>query len=98
MLRGFFFTTVTALGAENVGDAAKGLGARVGYNSNDNFALDAGLVAEVYSSPRTIIRFDVGDTIVRFQSAGRDLFSGTEAGSTDISHNLQAGISFSHGF
>ena len=31
-----------------------------------NFAIDLGGVVEVYPSKRTIIRFDVGDTIVRF--------------------------------
>lgn len=34
--------------------------------SRTNFAIDLGGVVEVYPSKRTIIRFDAGDTIVRF--------------------------------
>jgi hypothetical protein len=164
----------TAVGAENLDGASKGLGARFGYNLNENFALDAetaffprrhlgndqggqnvqgfvgikagarskyvglfakvrpgvmfigtstsgfdcdtrddfrvcrpernhlaldaGIVAEVYPSSRTIIRVDLGDTIVRFKSAGRNVFNGAETSSTNVSHNFQASVGFGYRF
>ncbi len=63
-----------------------------------HLALDAGLVAEVYPSARTIIRVDLGDTIVRFKTAGRNVFDGTQFSSTDLSHNFQASIGFGYRF
>lgn len=164
----------TAVGAENLGESSKGLGARFAYNFNDHFALDAegslfprtslgnnqtaqntqafvgikagarsryagvfakvrpgvmrignsvsgfdcssrgsfevcrperghlaldaGLVAEFYPSPRTIVRLDLGDTIVRFRTAGRNFFNGTDVSSTSVTHNFQAGIGFGYRF
>ena len=38
--------------------------------SQTNFAFDAGGVFEYYPTPRTAIRIDAGDTIVRFKEAG----------------------------
>ena len=35
-----------------------------------NFAFDLGGVVEYYPSPRTIVRVDFGDTLVRFKTAG----------------------------
>ena len=165
----------TAIGAENIEGASKGLGARLGYNLNEHFAidaeaaffptrtlgndafgsnaqgfvglkagarskyvgvfakarpgvmfvgsstsgfdcdsaggffrtcrpernhlaLDAGVVAEFYPSARAIVRVDLGDTIVRFKSAGRNIFDGTQVSSTSVSHNFQASIGFGYRF
>jgi hypothetical protein len=66
--------------------------------SRNHLALDAGLVTEVYPTSRTIIRVDLGDTIVRFKQAGRNIFTGVESSSTDISHNFQASIGFGYRF
>jgi Outer membrane protein beta-barrel domain len=164
----------TALGAENLDGASKGLGARFGYNLNEHFAvdaeasffprthlgndqggqnvqgfvgvkagarskyvglfakarpgvmfigtstagfdcgtrgdftvcrpernhlaLDAGVVAEVYPSSRTIVRVDVGDTIVRLQSAGRNVFNGTQTSSSQVTHNFQVSVGFGYRF
>ena len=165
----------TAVGAENLEGASKGLGARFGYNFNEHFALDAetaffprrhlgndqtgqnvqgfvglkagarskyvgvfakarpgvmfvggstsgfdcgagggfvrtcrpershlaldaGIVTEFYPSSRTIVRVDLGDTVVRLRRAGRNVFTGGQPSSTDISHNFQAGIGFGYRF
>ena len=64
----------------------------------NHLALDAGVVAEVYPSSRTIIRVDLGDTIVRFRSAGRNVFDGTQVSSSSVSHNFQASIGFGYRF
>jgi hypothetical protein len=71
---------------------------RVCRPEHNHLALDAGVVAEVYPSSRTIIRVDVGDTIVRFRSAGRDVFNGTQTSSSDITHTFQASIGFGYRF
>jgi len=71
---------------------------RICRPEHSHLALDAGVVAEVYPSSRTIIRLDLGDTIVRFKRAGRNVFTGAETSSTDISHNLQASIGFGYRF
>lgn len=57
------------------------------------FALDVGGVAETYPSPRTIIRFDVGDTIIRY--GGRDP---KELNPTFTRHNLQFSVGFGFRF
>lgn len=91
-------------GAMFIGDSVSGFdcsnrrGFRLCRPEHSHLALDAGLVAEVYPSSRTIIRFDVGDTIVRFRNARRDIFTGAEAGSTSVLHNLQASVGFSYRF
>lgn len=53
---------------------------------NNNFAFDIGGVAEVYLSARTLLRFDLGDTIIRSSIVG----------GYNITHNLQfnAGVGF----
>jgi hypothetical protein len=66
--------------------------------NHNHLALDAGIVAEVYPSSRTIIRVDLGDTIVRFKQAGRNIFTGVETSSTNISHNFQASVGFGYRF
>jgi hypothetical protein len=52
------------------------------------FALDFGGVAEVYPSRRTVVRFDLGDTVLNFR--------GIFAGRSLTTHNLQfnAGVGF----
>jgi hypothetical protein len=64
----------------------------------NHLALDAGIVAEVYPSSRTIIRVDFGDTIVRVRRAGLNVFDGTQVSSTDITHNFQASVGFGYRF
>lgn len=63
-----------------------------------HLALDAGAVVEVYPSARTIVRVDLGDTMIRFKTAGRNVFDGTQFSSTDVSHNFQASIGFGYRF
>lgn len=63
-----------------------------------HLALDAGVVAEFYPSSRTIVRLDLGDTIVRLRRAGRNVFDGTQVNSTDITHNFQASVGFGYRF
>jgi hypothetical protein len=64
----------------------------------NHLALDAGVVAEVYPTSRTIIRVDLGDTIVRFRSAGRNVFNGTQTSSSDVTHTFQASVGFGYRF
>lgn len=54
------------------------------------FALDLGGVLEFYPSRHTVVRFDIGDTIIRY---GRGTASGRPSNTT---HNLQ--MSFGAGF
>lgn len=65
-----------------------------------NFALDLGGVAEVYPSKNTILRFDAGDTIIRFGARNRaaTYTSGGATGSVvfpvaaETKHNFQASV------
>lgn len=66
--------------------------------TNVYFALDVGAVVEAYPSRRSIIRFDFGDTIVRFSNRRVE---GFETGAipilkTNYGHNFQfsAGVGF----
>jgi hypothetical protein len=69
-----------------------------------NFALDLGGVVELYPSERTLLRFDVGDTIIRFDqrnvAATSDLFAGLVAFPlpAETKHNLQASAGFGFRF
>ena len=63
-----------------------------------HLALDAGVVTEFYPTSRTIVRVDLGDTIVRFRSAGRNVFDGTQVSSSSVSHNFQVSIGFGYRF
>ena len=63
-----------------------------------HLALDAGVVAEVYPTSRTIIRVDVGDTMVRFRNATRNVFNGEQGSSTNVTHNAQVSIGFGYRF
>lgn len=66
--------------------------------SHNNFALDAGAVAEFYPSRRSIIRLDVGDTMVNVRRATRNIFDQTSSTSSEFIHQLQIGIGFSYRF
>lgn len=65
---------------------------------HNNFAFDAGAVAEFYPSRRSIIRLDVGDTIVHIRRATRNVFAGTSQTTDGFTHNLQIGIGFGYRF
>jgi hypothetical protein len=66
--------------------------------NHNNFALDAGAVAEFYPTRRSIIRLDVGDTMIHIRRAQRNVFSQTSQISSDFTHNLQIGIGFGYRF
>jgi hypothetical protein len=67
--------------------------------SQTNFALDLGGVFEYYPSPRTIIRVDAGDTIVRFQEAGpTQISTSTIVTPAHTGHNFQMSIGFAFRF
>jgi hypothetical protein len=60
--------------------------------SGNRFSMDTGAVVEIYPSEKIIVRFDVGDTVIRFRN---DFFfkSGSVARVNDgFSHNLQLGV------
>lgn len=66
--------------------------------SHNHFALDAGAVAEFYPTERSIIRLDVGDTMVNIRRASRNLLGETVQTSNNFTHNLQIGLGFSYRF
>jgi len=69
-----------------------------------NFAFDVGGVVEVYPSRNTLIRFDVGDTMIRFNqrnvAATSDVFAGLVVfpAPAETKHNLQASAGFGFRF
>ena len=69
-----------------------------------NFAFDVGGVVEVYPSKNTLIRFDVGDTMIRFDqrnvAATSDVFANLVAFPVpaETKHNLQASAGFGFRF
>jgi hypothetical protein len=69
-----------------------------------NFAFDVGGVVEVYPSKNTLIRFDGGDTMIRFDqrnvAATSDVFAGLVAFPVpaETKHNLQASAGFGFRF
>jgi Outer membrane protein beta-barrel domain len=69
-----------------------------------NFAFDVGGVVEVYPSNNTLIRFDVGDTMIRFDqrnvAATSDVFAGLVVfpAAAETKHNLQASAGFGFRF
>ncbi len=69
-----------------------------------NFAVDIGGVVELYPSPRTIVRFDAGDTIVRFGArrvaATSSVFTVPVVFSVgaETTHNFQASVGFGFRF
>lgn len=68
-------------------------------NGQTNFALDVGGVIEFYPTARTIIRVDVGDTIVRYRgNNGGGAFTNTVVIQPATKHNFQASIGFGYRF
>jgi hypothetical protein len=65
---------------------------------HSQFALDAGAVAEFYPSRRSIIRLDVGDTMVNIRRASRGFLAQNPQTSNDLTHNLQISLGFSYRF
>ncbi len=65
---------------------------------HDNLALDVGGVVEFYPSTRSIIRLDVGDTIVRERQTTRGLLSNTDLTTSTTTNNLQVSIGFGFRF
>ena len=90
-------------GAMSIGEITSGFNCnsqpfgQVCRPQHTHFALDAGGVVELYPSSRAIIRVDVGDTIVRINSATRGFFNGAQS-SSDVTHNLQVSVGFSYRF
>lgn len=66
--------------------------------NHTNFALDVGAVAEFYPSRRSIIRLDVGDTMIHIRRATRDVFGQAIQTSNEFTHQLQIGIGFGYRF
>lgn len=65
---------------------------------HSNFAFDAGAVAEFYPTRRSIIRLDVGDTMVNVRRATRNVFNQTSETSSYFIHQVQIGIGFGYRF
>lgn len=59
-------------------------------DSKTDFALDIGGVLELYPSGRSVIRFDVGDTIIRFGE--RAVVGGTIPSFTSHNFQFSAGV------
>lgn len=77
--------------------------------SKTSFAVDLGGVAEWYPSKNTIVRFDGGDTIIRFSERRVPAFAVTAAGAgpirpvtvpiaTETEHNFQASVGIGYRF
>jgi hypothetical protein len=78
---------------------AGGLGVSCRTSGQTNFALDVGGVVEFYPSSRTIIRVDLGDTIVRYRgNDGGGGFASTVVIRPATKHNFQASIGFGFRF
>ena len=91
-------------GAMSIGEITSGFDCnRTSFGSScrpnhTNFALDVGAVAEFYPSRRSIIRLDVGDTMIHLRRATLDVFGQRIRTSSDFTHNLQIGIGFGYRF
>jgi|SRR5215213_7791551 len=68
------------------------------YGSTTHLALDVGGVVEYYPSRRTILRLDLGDTVIRY--AGIPVFDSNRGliHVTEYQHNFQAGVGFGFRF
>lgn len=68
------------------------------YGSTTHLALDVGGVVEYYPSRRTILRLDLGDTVVRY--AGIPVFDSNRGliNVTEYQHNFQVGVGFGFRF
>lgn len=64
---------------------------------HNNFALDLGGIVEVYPSTRTIVRLDLGDTIVHERQSTLVLF-GPPSVASQTTHNFQLSLGFSYRF
>jgi hypothetical protein len=61
-----------------------------------NFAFDVGGVVEYYPTPRTIVRFDMGDTMVHFKETGpTERFGSSVFTPANTTHNFQFSVGFS---
>lgn len=85
-----------------IGEITSSLDCSAGRNftvcrpNHNNFAFDAGGVAEFYPTKRAIIRVDVGDTIIRLKQSGGLLFLAQST--TNTTNNFQASIGFGYRF
>lgn len=72
----------------------------VTVNGTTKLALDLGGVVELYPSKRTIVRIDVGDTIIFYngETIRRLSLPGGPQEQLDTGHNLQTSIGFSFRF
>jgi Outer membrane protein beta-barrel domain len=76
-----------------------GVGGTLGCTetSQTNFAMDIGGVVEFYPTPRTIVRLDVGDTIIRHGELGPTVgFNSSVFTPAQTTHNTQ--VTFGVGF
>jgi len=60
--------------------------------SGNRFALDTGAIFEAYPTSRVVVRFDVGDTMIRYDGDSFFRSPGIVRISDGMSHNLQWGI------
>jgi len=60
--------------------------------SGSRFALDTGAVLEFYPTKKIILRFDVGDTMIRFKDDSLFRSSGLVRINDGFSHNFQWGV------
>lgn len=69
------------------------------HGGTTHFALDLGGVIEYYPSRRTILRLDIGDTLVRYASIPVfNPFSGQLFNVTERQHNAQVSVGFGFRF
>ena len=92
-------------GVMSIGELTSGFdcSSRTGFTecrpNHSQFALDAGGVLELYPTARSIVRVDVGDTVVRVKTvAGLPIFSRPAPSSTKFTNNLQTSVGFGYRF
>jgi hypothetical protein len=68
------------------------------FGSTTHFALDLGGVVEYYPSRRTILRLDIGDTLIRYANIPVFNSSGQLINVTERQHNAQIGVGFGFRF
>jgi hypothetical protein len=64
------------------------------FGGVSHFAMDFGGIVELYPSRRTIVRFDAGDTIVRYANIPVFLQNGQLVAESRNLHNLQVSVGF----
>jgi len=57
------------------------------FRTSSGWALDMGVVLELYPSRHTMLRFDIGDTIIRYET--KSLLPGAASAQKFTNHNLQ---------